>query len=266
MSGAAVKDKNGRRGTEGCKLLSYLPKEMISFEWNFPPKIPSLRYSDARTHVVIRFRDLGDGRVQVDFSQLGWQEGDDWDAGYDYFDKAWSWVLEQLGKRFPGETKIKPRVFRTAKDGASNESRLSFFAPFVGGEWHATSTEPDGGVFHPKVVYEWGLGGKIVKARSFVITDKGEDLVYEMVCGWHPQKQAVVFRSYSAWDSLYDGTIRIVGDTLEYEWDGFRKEKVTRYRQEIRMLDDDRYSWVVFAKTDEDWEQIKEMIYHREPS
>lgn len=30
----------GLRGSEGCKVLSYLPQEMFSFTWNAPPQFP----------------------------------------------------------------------------------------------------------------------------------------------------------------------------------------------------------------------------------
>jgi uncharacterized protein YndB with AHSA1/START domain/uncharacterized protein YciI len=91
------------RGSEGCKVLSYVPHEMLSFEWNFPPKVPTLRYSGAKTHVVLRFEDQGDGTVRVRFDQLGWREGEDWDQGYAYFDAAWDWVLGNLKKKFQGD-------------------------------------------------------------------------------------------------------------------------------------------------------------------
>lgn len=93
-------DHHGKRGSEGCKVLSYLPKEMLSFEWTFPPTIPSLRDNDAKTHVVLRFDPIGERRVRVRFAQLGWRKGENWDAGYAYFDKAWDGVLKKLADRF----------------------------------------------------------------------------------------------------------------------------------------------------------------------
>jgi uncharacterized protein YndB with AHSA1/START domain len=88
-------DESGLRGSEGCKLLSFIPKEMISFEWSFPPAVMSLRKARAKTWVVLRFDEV-EGGVRVRFSQLGWRAGEDWDAGYAYFDRAWSWVLGNL--------------------------------------------------------------------------------------------------------------------------------------------------------------------------
>ncbi len=89
-------DANGRRGGQGAKVLAFLPREMLAFDWTFPPAVPSLRSAGKKTQVVLLFDDLGDGRVRVRFAQHGWGEGEDWDAGYAYFDRAWSHVLERL--------------------------------------------------------------------------------------------------------------------------------------------------------------------------
>lgn len=86
----------GQRGTEGCRVLSYLPEKMLSFEWNAPPSIPTLRDANAHTHVVLELTPIGGGVTEVRLTQLGWGEGDDWDKCYAYFDSAWSNVLASL--------------------------------------------------------------------------------------------------------------------------------------------------------------------------
>ncbi len=101
-------DASGKRGSEGCKILSFIPREMLSFEWNFSTRVPSLRNSGALTHVVLRFKSLGKNRTRVDFAQLGWKEGKDWDKGYEYFDMAWSWVFGRLKERAAVLAKAKP--------------------------------------------------------------------------------------------------------------------------------------------------------------
>jgi uncharacterized protein YndB with AHSA1/START domain len=100
--GGSEPDAAGKRGSQGCKILSYIPQRMLAFEWNFPPKLKSLRESGAKTQVVLRFDDLGDGRVRVRFAQLGWQDGDDWQAGYEYFEEAWDWVMSQFEQKIGG--------------------------------------------------------------------------------------------------------------------------------------------------------------------
>ena len=88
----------GERGSEGCKVLSFLPKSMLSIEWNAPPQFGPLR--DIRTRVVINFEPVGVDSVKVKFHHLGWGADPAWNEIYDYFDKAWSYVLGNLQKRF----------------------------------------------------------------------------------------------------------------------------------------------------------------------
>jgi len=89
---------HGARGSEGCRVLSYLPPKMLSFSWNAPPEFGELR--DKHTIVVLQFGEIEPGKVKVALSQHGWGRGEDWDKLYDYFDKAWSYVLGNLKKRF----------------------------------------------------------------------------------------------------------------------------------------------------------------------
>ncbi|MFH2055426.1 MAG: SRPBCC domain-containing protein [bacterium] len=88
----------GLRGGEGCRILSFLPKRMLSFEWNAPPSFPELR--EIRTQVVIFFKPTESGQTKLEFRQLCWGEGAQWDGLYDYFDRAWSYVLDALVKHF----------------------------------------------------------------------------------------------------------------------------------------------------------------------
>lgn len=88
----------GLKGSEDCKVLSFLPMGMFSFDWSAPPEFGDLR--NRRTQVILQFEEIGPGKVKVRFSQYGWGKGEDWDRLYDYFDKAWSYVLNNLKKRF----------------------------------------------------------------------------------------------------------------------------------------------------------------------
>ena len=88
----------GSRGSEDCRILSYLPSQMFSFEWNAPPQFGPLR--DIHTQVILQFSPVGPDSTRVEFSQIGWGKGEDWDKLYIYFDRAWSFVLDNLKKRF----------------------------------------------------------------------------------------------------------------------------------------------------------------------
>jgi len=86
----------GQRGSEGCKVLSFVPNEMLSFSWNAPPQFPNIRNGGHHTWVVINFHPIETNKTKVVLHHLGWREGGRWNEVYDYFDAAWSRVLENF--------------------------------------------------------------------------------------------------------------------------------------------------------------------------
>ncbi len=61
---------DGKVGSNGCKVLSFLPKEMLSFSWSAPPQFEHARKH--HTWVVVRLRRLDGMKVLVTLAQLGW--------------------------------------------------------------------------------------------------------------------------------------------------------------------------------------------------
>lgn len=88
----------GFRGSEDCKILSFLPKRLLSFEWNAPPDFGRLR--NKKTQVILEFEKANRKEVKVTLTQHGWGIGEEWDKLYGYFDNAWSYVLDNLKRRF----------------------------------------------------------------------------------------------------------------------------------------------------------------------
>jgi uncharacterized protein YndB with AHSA1/START domain len=96
----APSEPDGSRGSENCKVLSYVPAEMLSFSWNAPPSIPKLRDTGAKTWVVVKFEEISEKKVRILLTHLGIGDGEDWDKYRAYFTKAWPHVLENCQKRF----------------------------------------------------------------------------------------------------------------------------------------------------------------------
>src|SRR5262245_9859524 len=90
----------GKRGAEGLRVLSFIPGEMVSFEWNAPPTFPEIRKKGPSTFVVVQVTALEPNKTKVVLHHLGWGQGADWDKLYGYFDKAWDVVLGRLQTRF----------------------------------------------------------------------------------------------------------------------------------------------------------------------
>lgn len=87
----------GSQGSEGLKILSFLPEEMLSFEWNAPPQYPTVR--GQHTWVVVQFFPSNHDEVKVRLTHLGWREGEEWDSVFQYFKRAWDIVLSRLKHR-----------------------------------------------------------------------------------------------------------------------------------------------------------------------
>ena len=85
----------GQRGSEGCKILSYVPERMLSFEWNAPPHFPEVRQK--RSHVVVTFDEVPEG-TKVELTHLGFGEGEQWDHVHQYFTMAWPQVMDSFAK------------------------------------------------------------------------------------------------------------------------------------------------------------------------
>ena len=89
----------GSQGSEGCRVLSFLPERMLSFTWNAPPNQPLTR--PRHTWVVLEF-DAVDAGTRLRLTHLGWPasgladaEGP-WTQTFDYFERAWAEVLREL--------------------------------------------------------------------------------------------------------------------------------------------------------------------------
>jgi uncharacterized protein YndB with AHSA1/START domain len=88
----------GSQGGEGLKVLSYLPQEMLSFEWNAPPRFPNVR--GERTWVVVQLEPQQEDTTRVRLTHVGWRGGEEWDQVFAYFVRAWDIVLGRLEHRF----------------------------------------------------------------------------------------------------------------------------------------------------------------------
>lgn len=109
-------DERGVRGAQGSRVLAFLEPEMLAFAWRFPRVVPTLRAEGATTQVVVLLDDLGNGRVHIDLTAQGWQNGEDWDAGYRYFDHAWQYVLETLKSSLETEAPTAAAARREERD------------------------------------------------------------------------------------------------------------------------------------------------------
>ena len=93
----AMDEPEGRRGSEGCRYLAYVPGEMVAFTWNAPPHL-ALR--ETNTWVVVTFTALSTSTTAVRLVHTGFLEGPDWDDYMSYFERAWDHVLGLLSNHW----------------------------------------------------------------------------------------------------------------------------------------------------------------------
>jgi len=98
----------GLRGSEGCKVLSFLPQRYFSFSWNAPPQFEEVRKSDYKTWIVVEFNAISDNQTQITLTHLGWSDDERWTPVFDYFSKAWDVALNNLSKNVQNEATSNP--------------------------------------------------------------------------------------------------------------------------------------------------------------
>ncbi len=128
----------GAQGCEGCRVLSYVPEEVLSFSWSAPPSFPELRWQ--KTFVVVQLADAGEGQTRVKLTQAGWKEGPEWDKLHGYFDQAWTMVLGNLRKRFEsGPLWPQPKQAQAARPAAPRKHYVYYIRPARAGFFTKTT-------------------------------------------------------------------------------------------------------------------------------
>lgn len=86
----------GLRGSEECKVISFIPNQNIIFTWNSPPHFDKVRKSHHKTIVEIALKAVSDDQTEVKITHSNWPQDVNWDDVFDYFDIAWDIVLNNL--------------------------------------------------------------------------------------------------------------------------------------------------------------------------
>jgi uncharacterized protein YndB with AHSA1/START domain len=97
----------GQRGSEGCTVLSFIPRRMLSFTWNAPPNFAHARRQ--RTWVVVHFDELAPRRTRLRIDHLGFSEmaadhplhRGEWEQVRAYLHEAWPKVLDGVNRQAP---------------------------------------------------------------------------------------------------------------------------------------------------------------------
>ncbi len=91
--------KIGDPGTIYNTVLVYIPQQMLAIHVKLgKPLFPAAVVDADRLNAIMEIKDLGDNRVRVSETMVGWQSGEDWDKVYTFFQTGNAYVLGQLYK------------------------------------------------------------------------------------------------------------------------------------------------------------------------
>jgi hypothetical protein len=166
-------------------------------------------------------------------------------------------------KRLIGQLVVGIFVLNTAggisaqeKTKPTETDQLAPLSRFIG-EWTVEGKWNSGDELWARNVYEWGLGNKIIKSKTFVKSDKGEYQRYDAVMAWHPKKKQLFIISFA-----YDGNM--TENVIEPKDDGnifigfvpFHEGEPTKVRQTIQFKDSDHFTWRVELQGDAGWQEL----------
>ena len=116
---------------------------------------------------------------------------------------------------------------------------LQPFERLVGGQWHLQNTF---------LVFEWGVGRKSVRARSYRVIAGEAKLVSEGAWYWHAGDGAIkgVFTAIDMPVELFDYTARFEGDTMFFDLSAYAASgNETRFSETWKFVDDSHFEWTL---------------------
>lgn len=122
----------------------------------------------------------------------------------------------------------------------TNKSPLSGFDPYIGGEWQLGETYQ---------VFEWGVGKKSVKSKSYFVMDGKPTLASEGYWFWHPGEETIIgyFTAVNMPASLFEYTTdfednRMISTLITYD----DKGSVTKYKEIMDFKSEKNYEWSLY--------------------
>ncbi len=90
-----VNGQPGKKGTEGCQILDYTYPTYLKLSWNAPPSLPHHRDVNFRSFVEITI-EYKNNQTKLTLENGGYPEDSYYDDVYNYFDRAWTFVVKGL--------------------------------------------------------------------------------------------------------------------------------------------------------------------------
>ena len=132
---------------------------------------------------------------------------------------------------------------QTPESPKSMSDPLAPFERLVGGQWHLEGSYQE---------FEWGVGRRSVKSRSYFIIEGEPKLVAEGIWFWHPGEKQIkgVFTAIDMPVVFFDYTTRFEGDGMVSDFSSYGVNgSETAYVETWDFTDATHYVWKLFKKT-----------------
>jgi hypothetical protein len=150
------------------------------------------------------------------------------------------------------------------KKDAEDKDPLAPLARFIG-EWTVHGKWSSGEELQARSVYAWGLGKKIITAKTYVKNkDNVEYQRYEGVLAWHPRKKSLFEISFAFDGDVHEMALDVKdADTLLIGYRAFDEGDDPKVRQKLEFKGPDKFVWTVLLKADDGWQQLIEATWER---
>jgi len=238
----------GHRGSEGCRILSFIPERMLSFTWNAPPSQPMMRLR--RTVVVLIFSPDGEGKTKLELSHSGWQTGPEWDETFAYFDEAWGAVLGWCQKRFDGPAPT-PKVHSDDSKAPRADEALAGMAKLIGGTWRGEVKGPDGKPFILEFKYRRHPDGVGVVGEGLIGKGRKDVVRIRSSFGWDTQTKSVYYLDSHDSGTVYFGHVAMDKEDIIFGF-GPAGGDINAFNARIHFLDANTYKSIIRDNTGKD--------------
>ena len=159
---------------------------------------------------------------------------------------------------------IVPQLLRADDQETSAEKNpIGPLQRFIG-EWTTQGKWSTGEELRARTVYEYGVGKKIITAKTYVMNGDREYQRYEGILAYHPTKKCLFEITFAFNGELSEVVIETkADDTLQIAYTPFTEGQPSNVRQTIQFKDKNRFVWTVQVKRAEEWKQLIESTWHR---
>ncbi|AIE85754.1 hypothetical protein OP10G_2386 [Fimbriimonas ginsengisoli Gsoil 348] len=229
----------GRHGSEGCKVLSYIPEKMLSFTWNAPPDQPVMRLR--HTFVVLQFTPQGD-KTRIDLSQGGWGTGPESDKTYAYFDEAWPVVLSWCQQRFKSGPIVRPASGKVSPP--PDLSAMDQIGRLVGGVWRGEVKSPDGKPVIIEFKYRRHQDGNGIIGEGWIGKGRKDGVRVNSMFGLDPETKSVYYLDNHGSGTVYWGHVTMEGKDVAFVF-GPAGGDMNAFTSRSRFLDNDSLASII---------------------